>query len=147
MQTTKVLQSPLWVCHSLLLMQGVFLRSFTLLLSSSCLLQTFLRPLLHPLPCLSLLQFSSLLFHSQNKRTLPRHVVLTLRRLRVHWFPLKWSLMMRKAQERWRRVSWIEWMKKQSPSSGGTTRVEQPIGEQCVLPIWSIPIPMLMPRV
>ena len=35
-------------------------------------------PPLHPLPCLSLLWFPSLPFHSQNKRTFPWHVVLTL---------------------------------------------------------------------
>ena len=36
---------------------------------------------------------------------------------------------MQKAQERWRRVPWVEWMKKQFPSSGGTIRVELLAGE------------------
>ena len=47
----------------------------------------------------------------------------------------------------WRKVTGTELMREQLPSLGETTRVEQLVGEQCMLPIWSIHIPMLMPRV
>ena len=55
--------------------------------------------------------------------------------------------MMWKVLVWWRRVAGTKLMREQLPNLGESTRVKQLIGEQCVLPIWSIPIPMLMPRV
>ena len=55
--------------------------------------------------------------------------------------------MMQRAQERWRRVPWIEWMKEPFPSSGETIRVELLVREWYVRPIWSIHTLMLMPKV
>ena len=46
-----------------------------------------------------------------------------------------------------RKVTGIELMREQLPSLGETTRVKQLVEEECMLPIWSIHIPMLMPRV
>ena len=100
MQTVKVLRSLLWVHRSLLLMRGLLLQSSKLLPKSSCQSWTFLFLLLLPLPCQSLLRFLSLLFHSWSRRTLHHHVVLVLQQRRNHWFLLKWSPMMQRAQER-----------------------------------------------
>ena len=47
----------------------------------------------------------------------------------------------------WRKVTGSKLMREQLPSLGEITRVEQLIEEQCMLPIWSIHILMLMPRV
>ena len=60
---------------------------------------------------------------------------------------MKWSPMMWKVLVGWKKVSGTELMREQLPSLGETTRVEQLVEEQCVLPIWSIHNPMLMPRV
>ena len=89
MQTVKVLQSLLWVHHNLLPMRGLLLRSFKLLLKSSCQSWTFPFLLLLLLPCQSLLRFPSLLFPSWSKRTLHQYVVLVLQQRRNLWFPLK----------------------------------------------------------
>ena len=104
MQIAKVLQSLLWVHHNLLLMRGLPLQSSKLLLKSSCQLWTFLYLPLLRLLCLSPLRFPSLLFPSWSKRTLPQHVVLVLQQWRNHWFLLKRSPMMQRAQEWWRSV-------------------------------------------
>ena len=54
---------------------------------------------------------------------------------------------MQKVLVGWRKVTGVELMREQLPSLGETTRAKQLIGEQCVLPIWSIHILMLMPWV
>ena len=55
--------------------------------------------------------------------------------------------MMWKVLVGWRKVTGIKLMREQLPSLGETTKVEQLLGEQCMLPILSIHIHMLMPRV